>query len=112
LSDTAHDNGSPSGSEVSDAAALAGREPPPGASKDEIAEWFANTDLADVDLEPVVEPGEALMPSSRKLETVAVRLPGWEIEELKRRAERLGIGYTTYVRMLVNRHVLDEDPIR
>jgi len=35
-----------------------------------------------------------------------------EIEELKLRAKRLGIGYTTYVRMLINRHVLREAPIQ
>ena len=45
------------------------------------------------------------------LETIAIRVSGREVAELKRRAARLGIGYTTYVRMLITRHVLEEAPI-
>jgi len=80
-------------------------EEPEFKTDEEAAAWYMTHDTAKLDL---VE--ETLPPRSR-LTTVAVRLPEAEIEELKKRARRLGIGYTTYVRMLINRHLVEEKPI-
>ena len=74
-------------------------------SDDEAAAWYLEHDTSKLDLE------EVSLPPRGHLVTVAVRLPEFEVTELKRRAARLGVGYTTYVRMLVNRHILDEKPI-
>lgn len=72
---------------------------PDFASDEEAADWYATHDLSKLPLE------EVPLPRRGKLATVAVRLPERELEEIKARADRLGIGYTTYIRMLVNRHV-------
>lgn len=78
-------------------------------SEVEAAEWYDTHDTARL-------PSESLEGDDRKvrpgLETVAIRLSRREVDELKRRAGNLGIGYTTYVRMLINRHVLQEPPIQ
>lgn len=71
----------------------------------EAADWYNEHDLSGIPVEEVEQPPRGA------LVTVAVRLPAAEIQELKRRAARLGIGYTTYLRMLVNRHILEEKPI-
>lgn len=74
-------------------------------TEEEAADWYGANDTANLDVEEVpLPPRGGLLP-------VAIRLPEAEVNELKRRARRLGIGYTTYIRMLVNRHVLDEPPI-
>jgi predicted DNA binding CopG/RHH family protein len=86
--------------------------PPDDASDEEVARWLAETDLSELELEEVTRPSEAAPARAKGLTTVSLRLPGWEIDELRKRAERLGVGYTTYIRLLVNRHVLDEPPIR
>jgi predicted DNA binding CopG/RHH family protein len=80
-------------------------ESPWFASDDEPADWYLEHDTSKLDLE------EVSLPPRGRLVTVAIRLPEFEVDELKRRSARLGIGYTTYVRMLVNRHILDEAPI-
>lgn len=80
------------------------------ASEAEAAEWFGAHDTSQLPGE-VVRDDESQAGSPPRLETIAVRVSAREIEELKRRAARLGIGYTTYARMLINRHVLSEPPI-
>ncbi len=80
-------------------------ETPEFKDDDEAAAWYLTHDTAKLDL---VEEQLALR---SPLKTVALRLPGAEIEELKKRARRLGVGYTTYIRMLVNRHLIEEKPI-
>ena len=88
-------------------------EPPPGATEDEIASWFAEVDLSELDLDEVTNTAVVADPRpARGLQTVSLRLPGWEVAELRKRADRLGLGYTTYIRLLVNRHLIDEEPIR
>jgi predicted DNA binding CopG/RHH family protein len=69
---------------------------PDFATDEEAAEWYETHDLSELPLEEV-----PLAPRG-KLVTVAVRLSEREVEELKRRAGKLGVGYTTYLRMLVN----------
>ena len=79
------------------------REP---ADDAEAAVWYDTHDTTGLDTEEV--PVERPRPG---LTTVAVRLAPGEVAELQRRAKRLGVGYTTYVRMLINRHVLEEKPL-
>lgn len=74
----------------------------------EAAEWYSTHDTSALPTVRVRDGGAA--PGA--LVTLAVRLSPREVEELKRRAASLGIGHTTYLRMLVNRHVLNEPPIR
>jgi predicted DNA binding CopG/RHH family protein len=80
-------------------------EEPEFKTDEEAAAWYMAHDIAKLDF--VEEP---LLPRTR-LTTVAIRLPEAEIEDLKKRARRLGIGYTTYIRMLINRHLMEEKPI-
>lgn len=72
---------------------------------DEAADWFGTDNTSGLDVE------EVSLPPRGHLLPVAIRLPEAEVNELKRRSRRPGIGSTTYIRMLVNRHVLDEPPI-
>jgi hypothetical protein len=76
---------------------------------EEAAEWYDTHDTSRLAGDLVADGDRELR--ALRLETIAVRVSGREVEELKRRAARLGIGYTTYVRMLINRHVLEEPPI-
>jgi predicted DNA binding CopG/RHH family protein len=80
-------------------------EEPEFESDDEAAAWYMTHDTSKIPFE------RAELAPRRQLTTVAVRLPELDLDELKRRAGRLGIGYTTYIRMLVNRHLLSERPI-
>ena len=72
------------------------------------AHWYDSHDTSRLRTESVDDH----TPARGGLETIAVRVSRVEIEELKLRAKQLGIGYTTYVRMLINRHVLREAPIQ
>jgi predicted DNA binding CopG/RHH family protein len=85
--------------------------PPADTTEDEVAKWFAENDMSEYDFEEVKDWRPPAVEGQRGLTTVSLRLPGWEIEELRRRAERLGVGYTTYIRLLVNRHLFEEKPI-
>lgn len=78
-------------------------------SEADAADWYDTHDTAHLPSEPAEDYGRLAKPA---LDTVAVRLSRREVNELKRRAAKLGIGYTTYVRMLINRHVLQEPPIQ
>lgn len=91
------------GSRLTEAASV------PDLRSGEAAEWYDTHDTARLPTE-LVEGGDG--EARPGLETVAIRLSRREVDELKRRAGNLGIGYTTYVRMLVNRHVLQEPPIQ
>lgn len=71
------------------------------------ADWYATHDTSRLP----TEPAKDVEPAPGPLVTVAVRVSAREVAELKRRAARLGIGHTTYVRMLINRHVLSEPPM-
>lgn len=88
---------------------LPATEVPKLETEEEAARWYETHDTSQLPSEPVTE-WETSGPAPG-LDTIAVRVSRREIEELKRRAQRLGIGYTTYVRVLINRHVLDEPPI-
>lgn len=66
----------------------------------EIAEFFDRTDTGELDLEPaddVVVGGE--------LEQISIRLPKEDLDALRRRAAKSGVGYTTLIRMIVRAHL-------
>ena len=71
------------------------------------AEWYDTHDTSQLETESV----DGRSSTGRGLETVAIRVSRHEILELKRRAKDLGVGHTTYIRLLINRHVLREPPI-
>jgi predicted DNA binding CopG/RHH family protein len=71
-----------------------------------MAEHFDRTDAADLPWEPA-EHAEIARP---ELEQVSLRLPKEDLTELRRRAARAGIGYTTLIRMLVRQHL--RSPVR
>ena len=78
-------------------------------TESEAAHWYDTHDTSGLASTLVTQPEDSKPPS---LETIAVRISRREVDELKRRAAHLGIGYTTYVRMLITRHVLQEHPIQ
>lgn len=66
----------------------------------EIAEFFDRTDTGELDLESandvVVGP---------ELEQISIRLPKEDLDALRRRAVKSGVGYTTLIRMIVRAHL-------
>jgi predicted DNA binding CopG/RHH family protein len=64
-----------------------------------LADYYDNTDLGET---PWDEGGEIQRP---ELEQISLRLPKEDLEFLKRRAAKLGVGYTTLLRMIVREHV-------
>lgn len=79
--------------------------PPFGNDADE-AEWYSTHDTYHVPTYPVIDPEDSGI--SPGFGFVAVRLFRKEIEELERRARALEIDVTTYVRLIINRHLFDE----
>ena len=71
------------------------------ASVKELADFWGSHDSADFDLEEAAD----VTFQRPELEQVTIRLPKQVVERLKRRASALGIGYTTYARMILARHV-------
>ena len=80
-------------------------EEPEFKTDDEAAELYMMHDTSKLPVDEV-----EIAPRGR-LTTVAIRLPEAEVDKLKGLAGRLGIGYTTYIRMLINRHLIEEKPI-
>lgn len=71
----------------------------------EIAEFFDRTDTSELDLEPV----EDVVIERPELEQISIRLPKEDLEALRRRAAKSGVGYTTLIRMIVRAHL--ENPL-
>lgn len=67
----------------------------------ELADFWDTHDSTEFDLE---DAGDVSF-QRPELEQVTIRLPKQLVERLKRRASALGIGYTTYARMILARHV-------
>lgn len=65
-----------------------------------LADYYDNTDLSETPWEE--EEVEIERP---ELEQISLRLPKDDLEFLKRRAAKLGVGYTTLLRMIVREHV-------
>lgn len=70
-------------------------------SIEELAEYFDTTDTSRIEMEEATEV-EIERP---ELEQISLRLPKEDLEFLKRRAAKLGVGYTTLLRMIVREHV-------
>ena len=68
---------------------------------EELADYFDNTDLGEVPSEEVTD----LEIERWELEQVSLRLPVQDVKELKRRAAKLGVGYTTLIRMILRGHL-------
>lgn len=68
---------------------------------EELAEYFDRTDAGEL---PWDEAAEATI-ARPELEPISLRLPREDLEELKRRAARSGVGYTTLIRMIVRQHL-------
>ena len=66
----------------------------------EMAEFFDRTDTGELDLEPVDDV--VLGP---ELEQISIRLPKEDLDALRRRAAKSGVGYTTLIRMIVRAHL-------
>ena len=70
-------------------------------SVEELADYFDQTDTSELPLEEATEV-EIERP---ELEQISIRLPKEDIAELKRRASKAGIGYTTLLRMILREHL-------
>jgi hypothetical protein len=89
---------------------LPATEVPEFSSIEEAAAWYDTHDTSALPSEPVEDyPGSENWP--RGFEHIILRLTASEAEKLRRRAAKLKIDYTTYVRLLINRHVLREPPM-
>ena len=72
-----------------------------GARIEQLAEHFDVTDASDVAWDEA-DDAEIDRP---ELEQISIRLPRQDVAELKRRARRRGIGYTTLMRMILREHL-------
>ncbi len=89
---------------------LPATEVPEFSSIEEAAEWYDTHDTSSLPSEPVdAYPGSENWP--RGFEHISIRITASEAEELRRRAAKLKLDYSTYVRLLINRHVLGKSPI-
>lgn len=70
-------------------------------SVEELAEYFDTTDTSRIEMEEATEV-EIERP---ELEQVSIRLPKEDLEVLKRRAAKMGVGYTTLVRLILREHI-------
>ena len=66
-----------------------------------LADHFDATDAGELPWEEATEV-EIARP---ELEQISIRLPREDLAELKRRAQRLGVGYTTLIRMILRQHI-------
>ena len=67
----------------------------------ELAEHFDATDAGELPWDEATEV-EIARP---ELEQISIRLPREDLVELKRRAQRTGVGYTTLIRMILRQHL-------
>lgn len=67
----------------------------------EIAEFFDRTDTGELDL----EPADDVVIERPELEQISIRLPKEDLDALRRRAAKSGVGYTTLIRMIVRAHL-------
>ena len=71
-----------------------------------MAERFDRTDAAALPWEPA-DDAEVERPA---LEQVSLRLPKDDLLELRRRAQRTGVGYTTLIRMVLRQYLRSPVP--
>jgi predicted DNA binding CopG/RHH family protein len=72
----------------------------------ELADYYDRTDTGAF---PWEEAEDAII-ERPELEQISIRLPKEDIAELKRRASKAGIGYTTLLRMILREHL--RSPLR
>jgi predicted DNA binding CopG/RHH family protein len=70
---------------------------------EELADYYDNTDLGDVPSEEATH----VEIERWELEQVSLKLPASDVKELRRRAAKMGIGYTTLIRMILRKHLRD-----
>ncbi|MEJ7840327.1 MAG: CopG family antitoxin [Rubrobacter sp.] len=66
----------------------------------EMAEFFDRTDTGELDLGPADD-----VVVGSELEQISIRLPKEDLDALRRRAAKSGVGYTTLIRMIVRAHL-------
>ena len=67
----------------------------------EMAEFFDRTDTSELDLDEV----DDVVIERPGLEQISIRLPKEDLDALRRRAAKSGVGYTTLIRMIVRAHL-------
>ncbi len=67
----------------------------------EIAEFFDRADTSELGL----EPADDVAIERPELEQISIRLPKKDLDALRRRAAKSGVGYTTLIRMIVRAHL-------
>ena len=68
---------------------------------EELAERFDRTDAGELPWDEATD----LTIERPELEQISIRLPKEDLVELKRRAARAGVGYTTLVRMILRQYL-------
>lgn len=68
---------------------------------EELADFYDRTDTGDLEGEEVTD----VEIERWDLEQVSLRLPAQDVREFKRRASKLGTGYTTLIRMILRDHL-------
>ncbi|MBA3952272.1 MAG: ribbon-helix-helix protein, CopG family [Rubrobacter sp.] len=66
----------------------------------EMADFYDRTDTGDL---PWEEAEDVVVGS--ELEQISIRLPKEDLDALRRRAAKSGVGYTTLIRMIVRAHL-------
>ena len=69
---------------------------------EELARYFDQTDVSDPG---AWEEADDAVVERPELEQISLRLPKDDIAEIKRRANRTGVGYTTLIRMILREHL-------
>jgi predicted DNA binding CopG/RHH family protein len=69
---------------------------------EELARYFDRSDVSDPDTWEEVDDAIVERP---ELEQISLRLPKDDLAEIKRRANRTGVGYTTLIRMILREHL-------
>lgn len=73
------------------------------ADLDALAAHFDRTDAGDLPW----DEAENIAIDRQELEQISLRLPKHDLAALRRRAARVGVGYTTLIRMIVRRYLQD-----
>ncbi|MCA1719496.1 MAG: BrnA antitoxin family protein [Actinobacteria bacterium] len=89
---------------MSDTAAKKRRRP---AQKriEELADYYDRTDTGDLPW----EEADHVIIERPVLEQISIRLPKEDLERIRRRAAKAGVGYTTLIRMILRAHL--DDPL-
>ena len=69
---------------------------------EELARYFDQTDVSDPE---GWEEADDVVVERPELEQISLRLPKDDLAEIKRRANRAGVGYTTLIRMILREHL-------